>query len=215
VSSRADRLEIALKHAKIKQNDLSRAFGVSRAYLTQLKKGDQPGHDWWPKIAAKLSVPVEWLLTGDNPPAWACASPEAQAVQMEGLTDALDGLTQQVEELRKQQADTDALRSQVISYRLQRAIRHARASLADLAQVVGLDIHQLSGPIFQPIQHLEQVRKIAVAIGEDPQWIITGNAVPQWFADELIPAEKFGHSPQDAQEDPARAAERRRVLSKP
>ena len=69
------RLEMALKHAEINQNALVKAFGFSRAYMSQLKSGVQPGHTWWPRIAEKLSVPIEWLLENKNPPSWAVEDP--------------------------------------------------------------------------------------------------------------------------------------------
>lgn len=71
MSAFRDRVELALRAKSLTKAALARAIGLSKQRLHQILSGDRPGTERVPDIAQALDVPVEWLTTGAQSPAWA------------------------------------------------------------------------------------------------------------------------------------------------
>ncbi len=62
-----DRIRSSRLVAKLTQNDVAQFVGVSRVSVTQWENGaSAPAKDKIQALAQMLSVPLEWLLYGDN-----------------------------------------------------------------------------------------------------------------------------------------------------
>ena len=175
-------LKILLKNAGITQAEFAQKLGVEDKY---------PSHF----VTGRRSLPVDKLLL-QAVAALKLLPGDPQRAEFERLVLLSHSPDEMGKISKSQERKIDALQNQVVSDRLQRAIRHARYGVVELAQAIGVKRSaQMADPIHRPMQHLSLVRKIAAIISEDPQWIITGETPPSWFTDGLIPDEEFPPSP--------------------
>jgi len=65
------RLRLALAHARMSQRELAERVGLSPKVLTDVASDRRPAHKHLPAMADALGVPLSWLLTGRDAPAWA------------------------------------------------------------------------------------------------------------------------------------------------
>ena len=140
-------------HFDLTQVDLAKRIGVCRSEISHVASGRCQAGKIIEKVAKVLACSPQWLVEGrGDAPEWAARINEANSNH---VTDTL----------RKELA---AAINEIVSLRLQRAIRHSGVPIFQLAQTIGEDIVKMLTVLYQPTGDLHTVQKIAEAIQEDP-----------------------------------------------
>jgi transcriptional regulator with XRE-family HTH domain len=101
------RLDLALAKKGLNDAGLAGKIGVSRAYVSEVRKDRKDnngrGEEVVRKMATELEVDPDWLTTGVNPPRWylpgASGTPEQPTLAI--ILGRLDQLTKAIERLNQ------------------------------------------------------------------------------------------------------------------